>query len=185
MCLCSTRPSFQPANASVDDFRSHRGRPEVDGQHVHSCSKVGHSCLRNIISFKRLPGRSIFRTVGRGLRLLLTTYIDSWTVSNLTDSAADLKHRYFHTKPIADSHICKCLDCGKNMSQPGFASGDAGQAYEAMRNTFVEKCILRVFRRAGWSETSDKTITVAHGRRFAASLGGRVKALQHQNGITI
>ena len=28
---------------------------------AHTCTKEGHSCMRNIVSFKKLPGRTTFR----------------------------------------------------------------------------------------------------------------------------
>ena len=51
---------------------------------AHTCRKPGHSCMRNIVSFKRLPGRNTFRRIGRAFMHGLRSVTPGFGVRDLS-----------------------------------------------------------------------------------------------------
>lgn len=50
----------------------------------HSCVKAGHSCLRNIMSFCKVPGRKTFKRVGRAFSSGLASSAPGYSIWDLS-----------------------------------------------------------------------------------------------------
>ena len=143
---------------------------------VHSCEKPNHSCERNIISFKRLPGRKVFKKIGRCLRHLLELYGRGWNFSCLTNSASELSEKYAATTPRAPGPNCCCLKCGAAMKTPSIIAADAGQAYEELGAEFVSSTLEFFYEEAGFSKEGKKdvAISISNSTRHQSRSGGKV-----------
>ena len=141
---------------------------------VRTCQKKGHSCMRNIISFLHLPGRSSFRAVGRALRHLVTMHGQSWAVSDLSHAHKDMQERFQAIKKRTASTNHTCAQCNIGLAAPGACTADAGQAYGAFDADFVEECIEWIFSLAGLRADRDKTISVSCSRKCMVWNGGYI-----------
>ena len=97
---------------------------------VHTCQKQQHSCLRNIVSFRRFPCRSGFQKVFRALRSLIPVFLKTWAVETLITIKDQLQAGFDMLEP---NYACKCKVCGKVMLHPTFLVADAGQAFEMLK----------------------------------------------------
>ena len=88
--------------------KCHRGAPE---QGVRSCQKPQHSCLRNVASFWKLPGKKTFKYVGRALRHLLYAHLRGWQTSCLTSCHMDLRSAFSELKARDQQLGCLCVSC--------------------------------------------------------------------------
>ena len=63
---CFKAAAQQCCGALIPAQPTTKTQPQSHTPHpAHTCNKTGHSCLRNIISFKKVPGRAAFKRVGR------------------------------------------------------------------------------------------------------------------------
>ena len=67
------------------------GQPHADNARktysphpTHTCPKESHSCLRNIMSFKKLPGRAAFKRVGRAFSYATRQVLDGIGLNDLS-----------------------------------------------------------------------------------------------------
>ena len=141
---------------------------------MHSCKKAGHSCMRNVISFIKLPGRKAFKTVGRAARCVLFAVWNTWAFRDQACCGADMCSRYNDTRARNKDDNTSCVKCGCAMHTPGAATADAGQAYEALSRPFVNKSVDNLFTNAvARCKSGDMTVSVFKTTTFNACLGGR------------
>ena len=145
----------------------------VGGCWKRSCKKVGHSCFRNVVSFKRLPGRKVFKKIGRMIKHLVTTFCESWSFSDLSSSAWELKNRYEDTEPRSLSDSTLCHGCKCPMCLPGVAIGDAGQAYEVLRHGFIHSSLDAMYSKACGAK-QDVPVVIYKTVQHKAKTGGTV-----------
>lgn len=108
-----------------------------------TCSKIRHSCMRNICSFRKLSGRRIYRIVGRSLDFLTRKHRPSFDLPDICIAADEIEarmerqHRRFHEQhqPVS------CISCGCCMQRPSVRVSDAGQAYECIDRTHVNSSL--------------------------------------------
>ena len=143
---------------------------------MKTCQKPQHSCMRNIVSFIRLPGRATFKAVGRGLRHLLHHHSKGWFVRSMDTAHHELKTSYDATlpRPLNGRPYVVCVWCGAKMYTPGACTADAGQAFEVLEVDKVLNTTTKLFERAGLKGGRDTTVTVITHRTHLAHDGGRV-----------
>ena len=101
------------------------------------CKKDGHSCFRQIVSFIALPSRPVFRRISRAFNFMIDTIWDSFDFQDLSTAASEVF--------VAHSHLVSrptCLRCNKTV-EGGLSvkTVDAGQAYEAVKFSYVNHTI--------------------------------------------
>ena len=74
-CCDHFTPGEHTKKTDPDSFKPHP---------AHTCVKPGHSCLRNIISFKKLPGRAAFKRVGRAFSFALQAVMPGYGIRDLS-----------------------------------------------------------------------------------------------------
>jgi len=114
-------------------------------QFVHSCEKPGHSCVRNIVSFAKFPGRVAFKAVGRALSYLTKLILGGWAIPNLSQSADHIRDSVATLHPY-DSGSCRCCQC--SLQQPSCHIWDVGQAYEQIEKSNALRDLTYVLERA-------------------------------------
>ena len=58
---------------------------------AHTCGKPNHSCLRSIVSFKKVPGRSTFKKVGRAIQQFMSiAFPTKFSLCDLSRARAEL-----------------------------------------------------------------------------------------------
>ena len=141
---------------------------------IKTCDRPGHSCFRNVVSFVALPGRQIFKSVGRALRTVFEVCWSSWCFKDQARSGAELSKRYNKTKNRPANEVHCCAKCKKPMAAPGGITADAGQAYEAVRRPFVSGCLDALFKTASTPKFAAKTISVLKTVKYYGFVGGRI-----------
>ena len=95
------------------------------GLPAHTCVKAGHSCLRNIMSFCKIPGRKTFKRIGRAFMFGLASVAPGYSIRDLSRgkdlTIAELKKQL----PRQSSDPC-CLRCGCHLNGPTLHTADAG-----------------------------------------------------------
>lgn len=141
-----------------------------------TCAKQGHSCLRTIVSFFRLPSKRMYRYVGRGLEFLIQEFRPGADLPSLSEARASLKSRFECMHPRPGQHDKYCLCCGKLMKHPTLHISDAGQAFEAIKVDVIESRLDSLFDRAVMSTTcTNPSIQVHCSRKSSVSWGGFIK----------
>ena len=150
----------------------------VDGQGEtkHTCTKPGHSCMRNICSFIRFPGRKLYQRFGKAPTFLSNVFAKGWSFKNLDTAFDELRARVdllekpakFSGKPC---HIC--AQCCQEMSSPGLVVGDAGQAYEALKRERITIALDFIFTEAN-KQNSTKAVYVTHEQPARVGFGGDI-----------
>ena len=79
------------------------------------CSKVGHSCMRRIVSYVKWPARRAWRRVGRAISFILRTTLLTDEIWAVKDSREVMEHRFGRLLPPRQVGICDrcggaCLD---------------------------------------------------------------------------
>ena len=88
---------------------------------AHTCRKPRHSCLRNIMSFKQLPGRATFKRVGRAFSYGLRMVAPGYGLRDLSRGKKIIENELAKQKSkSSDSNFC-CLDCGAICVPPHFS----------------------------------------------------------------
>ena len=144
---------------------------------IKTCDRPGHSCFRNIVSFVALPGRKIFKSVGRALRTVFEVCWSSWCFKDQARSGVELSERYNKTKNRPANEVRCCAKCKKPMATPGGTTADAGQAYEAVRRSFVSGCLDALFKTASTPKFAAKTTSVLKTVKYYGFVGGQIHQL--------
>ena len=114
----------------------------------HTCTKEGHSCLRNIVSFKKLPGRNTFRRIGRAFMHGVRSTMPGYGLPNLSkgrDSVlGDLEKQF--SRPVPKAGHLSCVQCGSCLKGPTLYTADAGQSYEMIKPEKIESSFSQMFK---------------------------------------
>ena len=79
------------------DQSSSQGWSPLQG---HTCGKASHPCLRNIVSFKKIPGRQTFKKVGRAIQeTMSTTYPGEFSLCDLSRARGEIFERFSEQEP--------------------------------------------------------------------------------------
>ena len=145
---------------------------------THTCPKESHSCLRNIMSFKKLPGRAAFKRVGRAFSLATRTVLNGIGLHDLSKgkdillTSMDLQHP---RNPTPGSP-CACVKCGRRMAHPTLYTADAGQAYEMVKQSRINRAFTFIFKALRIrTKLKDPTISVQHSTKAKARFGGCIR----------
>ena len=111
--------------------------PSTSGMLSHTCRKIGHSCLRNIISFRTIPGRTTFRRIGRAFMYGLTAVCPGYGIRDLSRGKDIILEHLSKQLPRRSPCPC-CLRCGTLLREPILFAADAGQAFEMIKLTRIE-----------------------------------------------
>ena len=179
--------SLKPPDCTIDESQLPYIYPAVKRKcfngwqgGMNTCVKPGHPCFRNVCSLRPLPCRHTFRHVCRAFRHLLLKHSCGWMIGDVAGAhrtLADDPQNTLRRPPLCEGKGHTCLCCGGEMSTPGFACKDAGQAYEAVPTEHVHSSLEVLFRRSLGPSSfgrKDTPISVFKGTRFATSKGGRV-----------
>ena len=94
------------------------------------CSKVGHSCMRRIVSYVKWPARRAWRRVGRAISFILRTTLLTDEIWALKDSREAMEQRLGRLLPPRQVGICD--RCGGACLDMQGLTADAGQFFEAV-----------------------------------------------------
>ena len=103
--------------------------PPPPSHTAYTCEKPGHSCMRNIMSFKQMPGRACFKRIGRAFMAALTAVAPGYGIRNLSKGKDTITKALGQQSFRHSNNFC-CIKCGFRMSSPTFYTADAGQSYE-------------------------------------------------------
>jgi hypothetical protein len=133
-----------------------------------TCSKVGHSCLRKVVSFAAWPFRKRWRVIHRGLETVLRRTGIGDEVWSL-EACPILEHRMrFADVAHGDPYCCRC-GCPK--SDTVAVTADAGQFFEAVQARQAIAAARRVLRKCA-AMTNKTCVTVLRGLKRTAFIGG-------------
>ena len=142
---------------------------------AHTCGKEGHSCLRNIVSFKKLPGRNTFRRMGRAFMHGVRSVAQGYGLKNLSKGRDDILialEKQF-SRHVVSGRYPGCVQCGACMAGPTLHTADAGQAYEMIRPSKIEDSFSRIFKAIrATTNQNDPTLSVIHSVKSKAKYGG-------------
>ena len=131
----------------------------------HTCEKVGHSCMRNIVSFSGFVHKKIFRSVARALSDINRSLVDTWSVGNLAEAPCKIRQRV--AKLIKSPTSC-CLCCQKYLNEPSMRTFDVPQAYEEVGHKALLSNIRFLMRLA--EKTNTGLRQVFHAARAIVSV---------------
>lgn len=162
---------FTPGTAApTQKDKAHHPHPS------HTCPKNGHSCLRNIMSFKKLPGRAAFKRVGRAFVFGLQTAVPGYGIRDLSKGKqilGDAISKQF-LRPSESNHAC--IRCGYHIPHPTLYTADAGQAYEVIKTHRIERACRIIFPSIqAVTGKSDPTISCQHTAKAKARFGGWIR----------
>lgn len=120
----------------------------------HTCRKEGRSCLRNIISFCRIPGRKVFRRIGRAFMHGLILVAPGYGIRDLSRGKAIILKRLSEQHPRHSTRP-RCLRCGEYLDEPTQYTAAAGQTFE----------MIKPRRMAGAFRIISESIQILTGRR--------------------
>lgn len=126
--------------------------------------KASRSCLRDIISFKKIPGRLTFMRIWRAFMFGMNAVIIGYGIRDLSRGKNLIEKEL--GKQLPRNKCCTnfcCLGCGARMTGPTLHTADAGQAYEITSPDRLE----RAFRIIYWTiqirtRMEDPTISCMH-----------------------
>ena len=152
-----------------------RVHQRCDKDNPHSCVKDGHACVRNIVSFFRVPGRKTFRRVGRAFRLIVNSVYNGFDIPNLTTAGDYIDVCVKKQWRRSPQSSCTCVGCGCQLSHPTLITADAGQAYEVIETEFINSTISDIFNRVKQkAKSSTITVQVMKTTKDKSSFGGLV-----------
>jgi len=131
-------PPHSPLTSDPVDCKAHPS---------HTCSKEGHACLRNIVSFKKLPGRNTFRRMGRAFLFAVRSVMPGFGLKNLSRGKDDITTALEkqHTRSPEHNQKFGCVKCGRCMEGPSMLTSDTGQAYEMIDPKTIESSFEDIF----------------------------------------
>ena len=131
---------------------------------VHRCQDPRHSCFRNICSFVRLPGRRVYRQLGRGLQHVMQYLTPGWGLRDMSQAFPLLVDRASWLKRPTRRQATGCYHCercGREMSYPTLLVADAGQAYEDLDTSAIYTAVQELFERVP-EVTKTHTVTITN-----------------------
>ena len=145
---------------------------------THTCPKESHSCLRNIMSFKKLPGRAAFKRVGRAFSYATREVLDGFGLHDLSKGKdtllTSLKMQY--PRNTTTEKPCGCVKCGSIMKYPTLYTADAGQAYEMVKQSRINRAFNFIFKAIRIkTKLKDPTVSVQHSTKAKARFGGCIR----------
>jgi len=85
------------------------------GAITKTCTKPGHSCMRNVCSFYNFPGQNKYRAVSRCLHYLCRQLLSSWAITNLSQSADCFAES---VEALTKNPTRTCCACKASMDAP-------------------------------------------------------------------
>ena len=116
----------------------------VPTEALHTCTKRGHICMRNIVSFARFPSARSFRYISRSINHLSSLFYGSWHVGGLSTSKQHVHAAFQELVPTPD-HCCHI--CHQPLHYPTIITYDAGQAFEVIKPRSVLRDLNYLIRR--------------------------------------
>ena len=146
---------------------------------AHTCRKANHSCVRTIVSFKKVPGRKTYKKVGRAIQQMIgCTLPGRFSLCDLSRAREDVFCKLLDQTPRPppeDDQGHLCVGCGASMKHPTLRTNDAGQAYEVIDHSVIKKSTDELFNNfSRITKNKDPTISVMHRTKATTAVGGRI-----------
>ena len=139
---------------------------------VHSCCKVGHSCIRKIVSCAAWPCRKRWKYIHKALETVVRSVIMSDEIWGLKDVCIVMQSRIAKAS-IGSTRLNVCGRCSCCKPPVVAFSADAGQFFETVSPSAAVRVTKKVLERA--AEISGRnSVTVLRGPKRQAFIGGSV-----------
>ena len=139
---------------------------------VHSCCKVGHSCIRKIVSCAAWPCRKRWKYTHKALETVVRSVIMSDEIWGLKDVCIVMQSRIAKAS-IGSTRLNACGRCSCCKPPVVAFSADAGQFFETVSPSAAVRVTKKVLERA--AEISGRnSVTVLRGPKRQAFIGGSV-----------
>lgn len=139
---------------------------------VHSCCKVGHSCIRKIVSCAAWPCRKRWKYIHKALETVVRSVIMSDEIWGLKDVCIVMQSRIAKAS-IGSTRLNACGRCSCCKPPVVAFSADAGQFFETVSPSAAVRVTKKVLERA--AEISGRnSVTVLRGPKRQAFIGGSV-----------
>ena len=139
---------------------------------VHSCCKVGHSCIRKIVSCAAWPCRKRWKYIHKALETVVRSVVMSDEIWGLKDVCVVMQSRITKAS-IGSTRLNACGRCSCCKPPVVAFSADAGQFFETVSPSAAVKVTKKVLQRA--VDISGKnSVTVLKGPKRQAFIGGSV-----------
>ncbi len=132
------------------------------------CEKIGHKCLRKIVSNCSVYAKKIGRKVHRALQVLVSS-TPCWETWNTRDVRRDILRNVARLDRPVD--CCVCIGCGCEKDPFEFMVADAGAFYEqiAPSRAYTD---LKWIQDYVYARTGHASVSVKEGRKAEGHLGG-------------
>lgn len=130
------------------------------GHGEHVCTTPGHACVRRVCSFARIPWKSGWRILARGLQGIQEHSSFSWECWSMADVAGHVRRGVAAVRPGGGV----CSGCHGPAAPLSVHAFDAGQAFEMVSEVLVLLGFREAWRRFA-GETAQTAISVGRGRR--------------------
>ena len=149
--------------------------PSPQGLPAHSCRKPGHSCLRNIISFKKILGRATLKRVGRAFIYALDSVMKGYGIRDLSRGKTTLQDLL--GKQLKRTSECPCcVRYGVRLNGPTLYTGDASQAFEVICPKRIERALGMIFNTVKIkTDRRDPTLSCIQSSKAKVKFGGWIK----------
>ena len=113
-----------------------------------TCQKLGHNCMRKIISWWYHPARPQLRAIGRAAAAWIGCLHMSWECANMKTSCLDLRKSWFRACRMAGGGHCRshCRLCGKGLHSPTVHTADVAQFYGEVRGSDILETLQHLFQ---------------------------------------
>ena len=117
----------------------------------HACQKREHSCMRNVISFARLPAKRVLRLVSRAVHFLIQVFQPSWELPNVKEMYSTMVRdfrrlcSFARRRPEHQRAERRCLCCGSVITCPQAHQADASRAFEGISSKVLDRSTSRLF----------------------------------------
>lgn len=143
---------------------------------AHTCPKPGHSCMRNIISFKKLPGRAAFKRIGRVFMQCVSTATPGYGLRDLSKAKPTIERGIKKQLVRTGGPTTGCVRCGTFLATPTVYTADVGQAYEIVDPGRVERAFRIIFKSIQTiTGKADPTPSCIHYQKAKTTFGGWVR----------
>ena len=130
------------------------------------------------MSFKKLPGRSAFKRVGRAFSYASREVLDGIGLHDLSKGKDTLltSIKLQHPRNPTSGNPCACVKCGRTMRHPTLYTADAGQAYEMVKQSRINRAFNFIFKALRLkTKLKDPTMSVQHSIKAKARFGGCIR----------
>ena len=101
----------------------------------HTCQKIGHSCLRKVVSFVHVPWRRAWRLGGRAVQILISSTGPGFSVWKLKQVVPIFRQKFGMLRWGPDPQECIC--CNGPKWYTTLLVADAAQMYEQVDSRLV------------------------------------------------